>query len=124
MTEPPPRRIPLPWRMVEKPGCFQVQDATGQVIGWFYCRHDDGAARQTNVLTHDEARRMARIPRMRCSPSQGAPQRMTRASRKAPSLLIPANAIIFNRGGLQVAVVQNGVAHIQRYRSRATSERR
>jgi hypothetical protein len=39
---------------------------------------------------------------------------MTRASRKAPSLLIPANAIIFNRGGLQVAVVQNGVAHIQK----------
>jgi RND family efflux transporter MFP subunit len=34
--------------------------------------------------------------------------------RKTPSLLIPANAIIFNRGGLQVAVVQNGVAHIQK----------
>jgi RND family efflux transporter MFP subunit len=32
--------------------------------------------------------------------------------RKTPSLLIPANAIIFNRDGLQVAVVQNGVAHI------------
>jgi RND family efflux transporter MFP subunit len=34
--------------------------------------------------------------------------------RKTPSLLIPANAIIFNHGGLQVAVVQNGVAHIQK----------
>ena len=34
--------------------------------------------------------------------------------RKTPSLLIPANAIIFNRGGLQVAVVHNGVAHIQK----------
>ena len=34
--------------------------------------------------------------------------------RKTPSLLIPADAIIFNRGGLQVAVVQNGVAHIQK----------
>jgi RND family efflux transporter MFP subunit len=34
--------------------------------------------------------------------------------RKVPSLLIPANAIIFNQGGLQVAVVQNGVAHIQK----------
>jgi RND family efflux transporter MFP subunit len=34
--------------------------------------------------------------------------------RKTPSLLIPANAIIFNRDGLQVAVVQNGVAHIQK----------
>jgi RND family efflux transporter MFP subunit len=34
--------------------------------------------------------------------------------RKTPSLLVPANAIIFNRDGLQVAVVQNGVAHIQK----------
>src|SRR5271156_1770610 len=34
--------------------------------------------------------------------------------RKTPSLLIPANAIIFNRDGLQVAVVQNGIAHIQK----------
>jgi RND family efflux transporter MFP subunit len=34
--------------------------------------------------------------------------------RKSPSLLIPANAIIFNRDGLQVAVVQNGVARIQK----------
>ena len=34
--------------------------------------------------------------------------------RKSPSLLIPANAIIFNRDGLQVAVVENGVAHIRK----------
>jgi hypothetical protein len=45
--------------MVEKPGCFQVQDATGQPVGWFYFRHHDGAARPASVLTHDEARRMA-----------------------------------------------------------------
>jgi multidrug efflux pump subunit AcrA (membrane-fusion protein) len=34
--------------------------------------------------------------------------------RKSPSLLIPANAIIFNRDGLQVAVVENDVAHIRK----------
>jgi RND family efflux transporter MFP subunit len=34
--------------------------------------------------------------------------------RKAPSLLVPADAIIFNRDGLQVAVVEKGVAHIRR----------
>ena len=34
--------------------------------------------------------------------------------RKTPSLLIPANAIIFNHDGLQVAVVQNGIVHIQK----------
>jgi RND family efflux transporter MFP subunit len=34
--------------------------------------------------------------------------------RKTPSLLIPAEAIIFNRGGLQVAVVENGVVHLRK----------
>ena len=71
MGEPPPRRFPPPWRMVEKPGCFQVQDATGHALGWFYFRHDDGAARQASVLTHDEARRRAvnftRLPHLLAS---------------------------------------------------------
>jgi RND family efflux transporter MFP subunit len=34
--------------------------------------------------------------------------------RKTPSLLVPADAVIFNNGGLQVAVVENGVAHIRK----------
>jgi len=34
--------------------------------------------------------------------------------RKTPSLLVPADAIIFNRDGLQVAVVEDGVAHIRK----------
>jgi multidrug efflux pump subunit AcrA (membrane-fusion protein) len=34
--------------------------------------------------------------------------------RKTPSLLVPADAIIFNSGGLQVAVVEDGVAHIRK----------
>jgi RND family efflux transporter MFP subunit len=34
--------------------------------------------------------------------------------RKTPSLRVPAEAIIFNAGGLQVAVVKDGVAHIQK----------
>jgi RND family efflux transporter MFP subunit len=34
--------------------------------------------------------------------------------RKTPSLLVPADAIIFNRDGLQVAVIENGVAHIRK----------
>jgi RND family efflux transporter MFP subunit len=34
--------------------------------------------------------------------------------RKVPSLLIPANAVIFNRDGLQVAVVENDVVHIRK----------
>jgi RND family efflux transporter MFP subunit len=34
--------------------------------------------------------------------------------RKVPSLAIPAGAIIFNADGVQVAVVENGVAHMHR----------
>ena len=34
--------------------------------------------------------------------------------RKAPALMVPASAIIFNQNGMQVAVVENGVAHLQK----------
>ncbi|MGA2127404.1 MAG: efflux RND transporter periplasmic adaptor subunit [Xanthobacteraceae bacterium] len=34
--------------------------------------------------------------------------------RKSPSLMVPSQAIIFNRDGLSVAVVENGVARIRR----------
>jgi RND family efflux transporter MFP subunit len=34
--------------------------------------------------------------------------------RDTPTLLVPAEAIIFNRNGLQVAVVEDGVAHIRK----------
>ena len=34
--------------------------------------------------------------------------------RKMPSLIVPADAIIFNKGGLQVAVVENGVVHLRK----------
>ena len=34
--------------------------------------------------------------------------------RTAPALIVPAMAIIFNRDGMQVAVVENGVAHLRK----------
>ena len=34
--------------------------------------------------------------------------------RKTPALMVPADAIIFNRKGIQVAVVEDGVAHIRK----------
>jgi multidrug efflux pump subunit AcrA (membrane-fusion protein) len=37
-----------------------------------------------------------------------------RIPRKTPSLLVPAEAITFNRHGLQVAVVEDGVARIRK----------
>jgi hypothetical protein len=60
--------------MIKKPSCFQVQDATGHSISWFYFRHDDSAARHASVLTHDEARRTAvnfsRLPDLLTNPEQ------------------------------------------------------
>ena len=34
--------------------------------------------------------------------------------RTSPSLIVPSEAIIFNREGLSVAVVEDGVAHIRK----------
>jgi RND family efflux transporter MFP subunit len=34
--------------------------------------------------------------------------------RKVPALMVPADAVIFNQDGLHVAVVRNGVAHLQK----------
>jgi hypothetical protein len=53
------RRFPPPWRVVEHPESFWVQDASGQTVGWFYFRHNEETARQAKALTRDEARRMA-----------------------------------------------------------------
>jgi RND family efflux transporter MFP subunit len=37
-----------------------------------------------------------------------------RIPRKTPSLIVPADAVVFNTDGLQVAVAENGVAHYQK----------
>ena len=37
-----------------------------------------------------------------------------RIPRQAPALIVPASAIIFNQNGMQVAVVENGVAHLRK----------
>jgi multidrug efflux pump subunit AcrA (membrane-fusion protein) len=34
--------------------------------------------------------------------------------RRTPALLVPAEAVIFNRQGLQVAVIEGGVVHIRK----------
>jgi RND family efflux transporter MFP subunit len=36
-----------------------------------------------------------------------------RIPRKTPSLIVPSDAIIFNRNGLSIAVVEDGIAHIR-----------
>ncbi len=50
--------FPAPWRIVELPTGFAVEDATGKQIGVFYGRAPDIAG-HTGIMTMDEARQMA-----------------------------------------------------------------
>jgi hypothetical protein len=52
-------RFPAPWRIVEIPRGFAVDDAAGQQLGVFYGRSDPNTAGHTGFLTIDEARQMA-----------------------------------------------------------------
>src|SRR5215468_10874727 len=50
--------FPAPWRIVEIPNGYAVEDATGLQLGVFYGRAPD-AAGHTGIMTMDEARHMA-----------------------------------------------------------------
>jgi hypothetical protein len=58
MTESP-RRFPAPWFADTIPGGYVVRDANGQALAYVYSRDNEAEARQANVLTKDEARRIA-----------------------------------------------------------------
>ena len=51
-------RFPAPWRIVEMPNGFAVEDAAGKQIGVFYGRAPDIAG-HTGIMTMDKAREMA-----------------------------------------------------------------
>jgi len=57
MTE---RRFPPPWTVDEMNNvCFIVRDKNGQQLGYFYFENESGRRTAANLLTKDEARRMA-----------------------------------------------------------------
>jgi hypothetical protein len=55
----PSRRFPPPWHADTIPGGYVVRDASGQSIAYVYRRETEAETRQANVLTKDEARRIA-----------------------------------------------------------------
>jgi hypothetical protein len=55
----PPRRFPPPWTVVEIPGGYRVDDASGRTVGWFYGEDESSRRAAMNGMTRDEARRMA-----------------------------------------------------------------
>jgi hypothetical protein len=71
-------RFPAPWRIVELPNGFVVNDAAGQQLGVFYGRADPNTAGHTGYVTLCEAREFAanfaRLPELlkRDSNSPGA----------------------------------------------------
>jgi hypothetical protein len=67
------RPFPPPWYVVELFECYEVRDAKGQTLGWFYFRDHPQTARNAGVLERDEARRLAadfaRLPELLKKPS-------------------------------------------------------
>ena len=57
-----------PWTIEQIPGGFKVIDANGQSLAYVYSRDNDSDALISNVLTTDEARRIAsniaKLPRL------------------------------------------------------------
>ena len=57
---PSPPRFPPPWTLEENNNaCFIVRDKNGQALGYFYFEEEPGRRSAANLLTKDEARRIA-----------------------------------------------------------------
>jgi hypothetical protein len=59
MPEERTRRFPPPWTVEQIPGGYKVKDANGQSLAYVYGRETRADADIANVLTMDEARRIA-----------------------------------------------------------------
>jgi hypothetical protein len=63
------RRFPPPWRVEETDACFIVRDNNGQALSYVYFESEPGRRTAANMLTFDEARRIAaniaKLPKFR-----------------------------------------------------------
>ena len=55
----PIRRFPPPWMTDDNGSCFIVKDADGHALAHAYYENQPGRRSAANLLTRDEARRMA-----------------------------------------------------------------
>jgi hypothetical protein len=56
---PAARRFPPPWSVEGTDACFIVRDKNGQALAYVYCENEPGRRTAANLLTKDEARRIA-----------------------------------------------------------------
>jgi len=54
-----PRRFTPPWDIEDNGSCFIVRDANGQALSYVYHENELGRRAAANLLTRDEARRIA-----------------------------------------------------------------
>jgi hypothetical protein len=55
----PVRRFRTPWSADETDACFIVRDNSGQALAYVYFEEQPGRRAAANLLTRDEARRIA-----------------------------------------------------------------
>jgi hypothetical protein len=69
MAEQSNRPFPPPWTVEQIPGGYKVLDANGQSLAYMYGREKRADADTAQVLTLDEARRIAsniaKLPKLR-----------------------------------------------------------
>jgi hypothetical protein len=53
------RRFPPPWTALVTEACFIVRDSTGRALAYVYYEEEPGRRTSANLLTKDEARRVA-----------------------------------------------------------------
>jgi len=58
---PDERHFPPPWTIEELDSCFVVKDANGQALAYMYFEKEQHRRRRRELLTRDEARRIAAI---------------------------------------------------------------
>jgi hypothetical protein len=58
---PDERHFPPPWSVEELDSCFVVKDLNGQALAYMYFEKEQHRRRRRELLTRDEARRIAAI---------------------------------------------------------------